>query len=115
MDHLLIPPPFRERVLSIPRVQFVAIYDRNGLERLPERIKLTTEKLLANWREGPKSHGSLIASMQQRLLIESALQEWLWFGLLHKFELACGLESKQESYIIVRDGEMLLDSNPLIA
>ena len=72
----------------------------------------------AEWPEdGIVEEAPMIAGVSHQEYIESALQEWLWFGLMHEFELACGVEKDDAdgSFTVVRDGNLVLDTTPLMA
>ena len=48
--------------------------------------------------------------------MESFLQEWLWFGALHDFELACGVEMNPEIFIQLglTNPNCVLNTEPLL-
>jgi hypothetical protein len=75
-------------------------------------------EISAEWPEdGMMEEAPMIAGVPHRDYIESVLQEWLWFGLMHEFELACGVEKDDAdgSFTVVRDGKLVLDTTPLMA
>jgi hypothetical protein len=122
MDHLPIPERLRSQVPSVPWLRHAPPYDRKGFEGFPERIGMSEDVIMteisAEWREhGQMQEAPMIVDMPRREYIESVLQEWLWFGLMHEFELACSVEKDDAdgSFTVVRDGKLVLDTTPLMA
>ena len=122
MDHLPIPERLRGQVPSVPWLRHAPPYDGKGFEGFPERIGMSEDVIMAEisaeWQEdGMVEEAPMIAGVPHRDYIESVLQEWLWFGLMHEFELACGVEKDDAdgSFTVVRDGNLVLDTTPLMA
>jgi hypothetical protein len=122
MDHLPIPERLRSQVPLVPWLHHAPPYDGKGFEGFPERIGVSEDvimvEILAEWPEdGIVEKAPMIAGVSHQEYIESALQEWLWFGLMHEFELACGVEKDDAdgSFTVVRDGNLVLDTTPLMA
>jgi hypothetical protein len=122
MDHLPIPERLRGQVPSVPWLRHAPPYDRKGFEGFPERIGMSEDVIMAaisaEWPEdGMVEEAPMIAGVPHRDYIESVLQEWLWFGLMHEFELACGVEKDDAdgSFTFMRDGKLVLDTTPLMA
>src|SRR6266536_2562044 len=98
MEHLNIPNSCDSPSLTVPYLGVAPAYDRRGFDGFPERhgfdvlqfTQVTQESL-----KGPASDSDPLA----REYIESFIQEWLWFGALHEFEIACGLPMDSNSYI----------------
>jgi hypothetical protein len=120
MDHLPIPERFRSQVPPVPWLQHAPPYDRNGFEGFPERIGMSEDVIMAEisaeWpSDRPPGGPPMIAGVPHREYIESVLQEWLWFGPMHEFEIACGVgkDDADGSFTVMRDGKLVLDTTPL--
>jgi hypothetical protein len=75
-------------------------------------------EISAEWQEdGQMQEAPMIADVPRREYIESVLQEWPWFGFMHEFELACGVEKDDSdgSFTVMRDEKWVLDTTPLMA
>lgn len=111
MDHLPIPPQFRDRGISVPRLGVAPAYDRQGFEGYPSRFGVEVTSLPLHWTEDDEIPND--ETLRSRSQTESFFQEWLWFGLMHEFELACGVENHAH-YTTVTDGKEVLDTTPLV-
>lgn len=89
MDHLIIPPSCQRHRRTVPYLGIAPKYDRRGFDGFPERAGFSQSALLQLAEgEGRDLSRELDADPA---LIESLLQEWLWFGALHEFEIVCGM------------------------
>ncbi|MCJ1287549.1 hypothetical protein MMC26_006901 [Xylographa opegraphella] len=97
MDHLDIPPSCQPNATTVPFLGLAPAYDRKGFEGFPERYGFDKDKLLSLRKSSGETwiDGKVFPSDW----VESFLQEWLWFGMLHEFELFCGFEMKRNDYI----------------
>lgn len=68
--------------MSVPYIGVAPTYDRKGFHGFPERHDIDVEVLL-----------SRASNSEDTFYTESLLQEWLWFGGLHEFATAYGLEN----------------------
>lgn len=91
MEHLNIPPSCRPQATTVPYIGVAPTYDRKGFYGFPERHGIDVEVLLsgaATSEDTSPEHTSM-----HSIHTESLLQEWLWFGVLHEFATAYGLEN----------------------
>lgn len=83
------------------------------------------QELISKWlpRTGPAVNKATIdaATIDDEDIIrfradfyESFLQEWLWFGLMHEFELACGVQMDLDQFIRSSDDGQFLNTEPLL-
>jgi hypothetical protein len=100
MDHLPIPLSCRSRALSVPYLGLASPYDRKGFDGFPERHGVDSKQLMALTRErNGEVFQEVPAAITPFEYVESFMQEWLWFGLLHEFEMECGLEMDVAAFI----------------
>lgn len=103
MDHLPIPEEYRERAWKVRYLGLVK-YDGAGFEGFPERLGIDQSKLLEGNLEG-----------HTRDYAESALQEWLFFAVLHEFSKACEVPLDLTEFIKTNpDGTRYVSSEPFI-
>ena len=91
MDHLPIPPEFRDRGLSVPRLCASPAYDGHGFEGFPSRVGIDVDNLPLRRPEDVEPPSG--ETLRSRLQTKSFVQVWLWFGFMHEFELACEFET----------------------
>ncbi|MCJ1433848.1 hypothetical protein MMC27_003213 [Xylographa pallens] len=115
MDHLDIPPSCQPNAMTVPFLGLAPVYDRKGFEGFPERHGFDKDKLLSLRKSSGETwiDGKVYASAW----VESFLQEWLWFGMLHEFELFCGLEMNRDDYIrsdyTGKESSRIINTTPL--
>jgi hypothetical protein len=80
MDHLPIPKSYEQYVPLVPYFGVATKYDNAGFEGFPERCGLDSNLLLSGNFD--------LSSKQRSEWLESFMQEWLFFGLLHEFSKA---------------------------
>ncbi|MCJ1411140.1 hypothetical protein MMC19_005228 [Ptychographa xylographoides] len=97
MDHLPIPDSCQQRAMTVPYLGLAPAYDIMGFEGFPERLGLDEMNVLQSHRPSPAMIS--VSSAPIFDFTESFLQEWLWFGVLHEFSLACEIDINLEDYI----------------
>ena len=100
MDHLPVPDSCRQRMKPVPYLGISPRYDRNGFFGFPERHGISPDRLI-NLRARSTLQAP-VDGMDESLpstFLESFLQEWLWFGALHEFELACGVNMNPGMFV----------------
>jgi hypothetical protein len=90
MDHLNIPEGCRPQARDVPYLGLAPKYDKLGFDGFPERHNLKSDVLIS-------SHSIL---QWRAEWIESFIQEWLWFGLMHEFAKACEVRLDLNDFII---------------
>ncbi|MCJ1247315.1 hypothetical protein MMC30_004529 [Trapelia coarctata] len=117
MDHLPIPESCQDRAWKVPYLGVAPAYDRRGFWGFPERCGLNAAIIVnpatAHTREVDQNGEATTLS---REYIESFLQEWLWFGMLHEFEMLCGLEMDPSIFITPEgaDKRRFITAKPLV-
>ncbi|PVH71338.1 hypothetical protein DL98DRAFT_660681 [Cadophora sp. DSE1049] len=115
MEHLGIPDEHRSRGLTIPYLGIAPRYDGQGLIGFPERHGLHSEDL-ANYCGRsflPRENTDPLPFSPD--FIESFFQEWLWFGMLDEFALACGLPLDLSTFIKTgTDGQRIASTEFLL-
>jgi hypothetical protein len=108
MDHLPIPESCKSRIIVVPYLGLAPQYDRKGFHGFPERHGLVSSQIAKRTLDEinnptiesiEKAFGREGAPPPTRAYAESFLQEWLWFGLLHEFEIACDLPMNTNDFI----------------
>jgi hypothetical protein len=93
MDHLPIPESCLPRARPVLYLGLAPAYDRKGFESFPSRHGIDPDQLISLPSDSITEaidYGEAVST--HKAYVESFLQEWLWFGALHEFELVCGLE-----------------------
>jgi hypothetical protein len=116
MEHLNIPKGCRSHAKAVPYLGIAPKYDRQGFEGFPERcgIDINDVSYLFGASEDGASSEETGLSLDTEY-VESFLQEWLWFGLMHEFENECGLEMDSSQFIrsAGKDGEFFISTESL--
>lgn len=103
MDHLPIPESCKSRAIVVPYLGLAPKYDRKGFDGFPERHGLVSRQITNSTIEFiesiEKAFGREGTPPPTRAYAESFLQEWLWFGLLHEFEIACNISIDTNDFI----------------
>jgi hypothetical protein len=117
MDHLPIPESCKARVKEVPYLGLAPKYDRKGFDGFPERCGIDIESILkpAKIRSRTVARQKAEAFLDPEY-VESFLQEWLWFGILHEFERECGLDLDASQFIRPgrTNGSRILNTEPLL-
>jgi hypothetical protein len=117
MDHLPIPESCKARVKDVPYLGLAPKYDRKGFDGFPERCGVDIESILYLAKTPSRNVAPHEAEASLDLeYVESFLQEWLWFGILHEFEKECGLELNASQFIRPgrTNGSRILNTEPLL-
>jgi hypothetical protein len=115
MEHLGIPLACRSQAIPVPYLGTAPKYDREGLMGFPERHGLKTEELTKATKQSLAAPATNPKGLTPEF-VESFLQEWLWFGALQEFEIACGLPMDMGDYLRYDAalGGRVLDTSPLL-
>jgi hypothetical protein len=100
MDHLPIPESCKSRAIVVPYLGLAPKYDRKGFDGFPERHGLVSSQIVSATDESiEEAFTREGAPPPTEAYVESFLQEWLWFGLLHEFEFACDISIDADDFI----------------
>lgn len=115
MDHLPIPP--NSGVGPFPYLGLTTVYDLEGFDGFPSRHGFTIPQILSMGRPDfapVVTKGNTIIQTADEM--ESFLQEWLYFGILHEFGIYCRQPLDIYDFIILRDDTdgPVLTTEPLI-
>jgi hypothetical protein len=100
MEHLNISKGCILHSKSVLYLGIAPKYDRQGFEGFPKRCGIDINNISHLF--GASQDDALSEKTGVSLdteYIESFLQEWLWFGLLHEFESEYGLQMDSSQFI----------------
>lgn len=98
MEHLDIPEEHRSNAVVVPYIGIAPPYDNKGFIGFPERHGITAQQLLNySSKDFQMPEGANLPFSNEYL--DSFLQEWMWVGMLHEFELACGVPLDRDAFI----------------
>ncbi|MCJ1401249.1 hypothetical protein MMC11_004461 [Xylographa trunciseda] len=108
MDHLPIPDHYRGNMIAVPYLGLAPEYDELGFEGFPERHGLSTESLQNGNFDQYRAQGSE--------WLESFLQEWLFFGILHEFSKICDVPLQLTDFVYTNaKKERIITTRPLLS
>jgi hypothetical protein len=93
MDHLPIPESCKPNLHQVSYLGQAPKYDHQGFDRFLGRHGRTSTEILSSHRilQWP---GEFIGSL---------IQEWLWFGLLRKFGIACNIPINLDEFVVEKE------------
>ncbi|KAK0099511.1 hypothetical protein ONS96_008349 [Cadophora gregata f. sp. sojae] len=115
MEHLGIPEEHRSRSIRVPYLGLAPRYDGQGLIGFPERHGFRSEQLSTYCGRlfQPRENADALPFNPE--FVESFFQEWLWFGMLDEFALACGVPLDIDLFIKMGvDERQIIDTEPLL-
>ncbi|KAL2064426.1 hypothetical protein VTL71DRAFT_4920 [Oculimacula yallundae] len=115
MEHLEIPEEHRSRGIIVPYLGLAPRYDYKGLIGFPERHGYDSEILTSYSEESPPRRKNKDSPPVSREFVESFLQEWLWFGIMHEFAIVCGRHLDLDEFVKTwADGQRTVNTEFLL-